>query len=287
MGIDLVFGFVGIASLAAAAFLFGNEVSALPSSRNAFLFLVSLGASLLFACCTSGKLAWASYFSDSAVLYWSNAMPILLGFSAGLATNAPGLVHWHRPVTVCMLGLLGLGYILSPVARPIFNPVELDEVAKWSDNVCLQSHSASCAPAAAATLFRMEGVKTSESLMAGACLTSSQGTMPLGLYRGVSLVASRYNRAARVASSDPSKWIGLGQLPNVAIIQFTNDHDTGPYTRLLGPRGEGHAVVVIGKTDAGRWIIGDPAVGHIVWTNEELASRFTGEAIYVGQDRHR
>ncbi len=284
MGIDLAFGFVAIAALATAAFLFGHKISLQPSSRNAFLFLVSLGASLLFAWCTSGKLAWATYFSNSAVLYWSNAMPILLGFSAGLAKNAPGLVHWHRPVTVCMLGLLGMGYILSPVARPILNPVELDEFAKWSDNVCLQSHSASCAPAAAATLFRMKGVKTSESLMANACLTSSQGTMPLGLYRGVALVASRHHRSARVASNDPSNWIGLGQLPNVAIIQFANDYGAGSITRLLGTRAEGHAIVVIGKTDAGRWIIGDPAVGRIVWTNEELISRFTGQAIYVGKN---
>jgi predicted double-glycine peptidase len=287
MGIDLACGFIAIASLSTAAYLLGSRISAEASLRNTVLFLGTLGLALLFAWCSSGKLHLASIISGSAALYWSNAMPILLGFSAGLATNSPGLVRWHRPVTVCVLGLLGLGYILTPIARPILNPIDINESSKWSDDVCLQSHSASCAPAAGATLLRLEGVKTSERLMAEACLTSAHGTMPLGLYRGVFLVASRHNRSAKVASSDPSQWISLGQLPNVAIVQFTDESDAGRYTQLLGSRGEGHVVVVRGKTDAGRWIIGDPAIGSIVWTDEELKSRFTGEAIFISQGARR
>lgn len=281
MGIDLVFGFITIAALALVAFLLGKKVSAASPLTNAFYFLASLGVCLLFAWCTSGKLAWAVLFSSSAVVYWSNAMPILLGLAAGLATNTPGLLHWHRPVTVSLLGLLGVGYLLLPIARPIVYPVDLNETSQWSGNVCLQSHAASCAPAAAVTLLRLQGVLTSENAMAQACLTSSDGTMPLGLYRGVSLAAASQDKSVGVASSDPSQWLQLGQLPNVAIVQFSNESDSGTYTRLLGTRGEGHAVTVLGKTDAGRWIIGDPAVGRIVWTNEQLNRRFTGEAIYV------
>src|SRR5690606_35884307 len=105
------------------------------------------------------------------------------------------------------LGCLGVGYIVAPVLRPVLSPAELQPHAIWRDGVCLQTHPASCGAAAAVTLLRLEGVLTSEQAMAQACLTSAQGTMPLGLYRGVAIEARRQARMARVASTNPADWL--------------------------------------------------------------------------------
>ncbi len=288
VGLDLAFAITAMSSLGLAAFLFGISVSSKSNSRSSLLFIFFLLLTLEVAWYQAGSLAWADWFADSAVVYWSNLMPVLLGMTAGLAMNAPGLGRWHRPFSAAVLGMLGIGYILSPVARPVVAPAVLDIDTTWADDVCLQSHPASCGAAAAATLLRLNGVKSTEQEMADVCLTSAHGTMPLGLYRGLSLVASRHGRSANVAANDPGQWLRMRQLPVAAMIQFppdfATDLESGPLKRLLGPRGEGHAIVIIGKTDAGRWIIGDPAVGRICWTDKELRDRFTGEAIYLSRD---
>ena len=51
----------------------------------------------------------------------------------------------------------------------------------------------------------------------------------------------------------------------------------GPTPYILRDR---HAVVVFVRNETGDWLIGDPALGQTTWINEELQSRFTGEARY-------
>ncbi len=284
MGIDLWIAITATVSLAIAAYLFGVECfRGKRGSDSNLVFSCSLLLALTFGFHYAGNLAWAIWIPDSAVLYWSNVMPIVLGFSAGMATHTPGLTRWHRPLTTCLLGCLATGYVVSPILRPFVAPAAVASTSKWQDEICLQSHEASCAPAAAATLLRLSGVAADEQRMATQCLTSAHGTMPLALYRGLAIEASAARRDARVAASDPSHWLALRQLPNVALVKFQYSPSTTSYSRLLGPQGEGHAVVVLGRTDAGRWIIGDPAIGRVCWTDEELRSRFTGEAIYVAR----
>jgi hypothetical protein len=94
------------------------------------------------------------------------------------------------------------------------------------------------------------------------------------------LASQRFGGDIRVASSDPSRWIGNGQLPNVALIRFNEAGRGEAIGRLLGRGGEGHAIVVIGYRD-GQWILGDPAVGRISWSDADFRRRFTGDALYV------
>ncbi len=56
---------------------------------------------------------------------------------------------------------------------------------------------------------------------------------------------------------------------------------TGSLRNLLGPQGEGHAVVVLGRDPEGSWIIADPAFGKTSWTDQVFRDRFTGDAIYL------
>ena len=281
MGIDVLIGIVGITSLSVLAYLAGSRIGATASRRRPLLFVESILLSLAFAWTLEGKLGWAIAIPSSAVICWSNLMPMLLGFTAGIARWSPGLGDFRRPVVVGVLGLIAFAYMVVPVLRPFAAPANVDPHGQWHNGVCLQSHPSTCGAASAATLLSRRGVPTTEIEMIDACLTSRAGTVPLGLYRGIALKAERTGHRAAVASREPNQWIGRGQLPNVALVKFDRSQRPSSPARLLGPHGEGHAVTVIGRADDGRWIIGDPAVGRIYWSDEEFRSYFTGDAIYL------
>lgn len=281
MGLDLLIAVAAMGTLSVLAFHAGIQIGRRRAHRSTLLFAGSIVASLSFAWLYSGHLEWARVIPASAVLYWSNWTAVLIAFTAGLAKQVPGLDHWHRPVAVAGLVAVAAAYFVAPVMRPWAVPLTLSDADQWDHGVCMQSHDSSCGAAAAATLLRLNGVPSSELGMARACLTSRQGTTPLGLYRGVASTARQFRRTARVAAKEPSEWIGADQLPSIALVQFSDDAASGSLARLFGPRGEGHAVVVLGVAEGGRWIIGDPAVGRVTWSDAEFRSRFTGDAIYL------
>lgn len=275
IGWDLITAMIVITSLSVSAYLAGRNLGKrIPRSR---LLAETLLFCLVFAWFYAGSLIWAQAIPLSGVVYWSNLMPILLAFAAGLALAAPGLNRWRRPLTIMVLGLIASAHLLLPIARPLLAPAIAGD-GHWQDSVCLQSHEATCGAAAAATLLNLRGMPSSETEMIGLCLTSRHGTEPLGLYRGLKLASQRFNRDARIASRDPGQWIARRQLPNVALIQFNPVRGNRSIARLLDPRCEGHAVVVMDFRD-GKWILGDPAVGEVHWTDEEFRRRFTGDAI--------
>ncbi len=280
IGWDLITALVVILALSFLAFLAGKRLGQDVCSSRPLLFSESLVFTLLFAWFMAGGLFWARAVPGSGVVYWSNLMPIMLAFTAGLGVATPGLDRWRRPMTVTVLGSMAVLYLLLPIARPLMAPAGLVDSGHWSDRICLQSHEATCGAAAAATLLNLHGIPATEQEMIGRCLTSRHGTEPLGLYRGLKLATQPFHADVKIASRDPAEWIRQGQLPNVALIRFANSHQTGPIRRLLGPRGEGHAIVVLDFQD-GQWILGDPAVGRVSWSDADFRRRFTGDAIYL------
>lgn len=288
MPMDLMIAIIATGALSLLAFRLGLRLAETTSGQRPFLFAEAIVLCLTFAWLYSGRLAWARVIPHSAALYWSNWMPVLLLFTAGLATRTPGIRRACRPVAVGLLVLLASAYVLVPMIRPIVAPAMLTQVEGWKDDVCLQSHPSTCGAAAAATLLRLHGRSIDERTMVRDCLTSRFGSVPLGLYRGLAWQAFLSGKRARVADTDARRWFHLGQVPNVALIRYEDprgfDEDT--LDRFLGPnrlprRGEGHAIVVLGMTDGGRWIIGDPAVGRVTWSAEEFEQRFTGDAIFL------
>lgn len=287
MALDLAFGTAAITGLSVLTYRAGRWIGLKPAAPKTIFLGGMIAIAVAFSYLLSGKLFWARVFPTAAVIYWSNLMPVLLSLIAGLASTSNLFSSWNRATTVGMFLLLTIGYIVSPVARPILMPAKTAATSTWNNNICLQSHGATCAPSAAATLLQSASIGVGESEMVEACLTSQHGTEPLGLFRGLAIASSHRSSRPRVAATDPARWPELGQLPNVALISFpgTNTHadDVGPssLSRIFGPSRDGHAIVVLGKTDSGRWMIADPAFGRTTWTDSEFRSRFSGDAIFL------
>ncbi|KAA5543691.1 hypothetical protein FYK55_10870 [Roseiconus nitratireducens] len=305
MDLWIAIGF--IVAVSGLAFIAGRRLSLSVYRDRPLLFAECLIFSLVFAFGWFGRLQWASALPVSAALCWSNWMPVFLAFTAGLACEVRAVRAVWRSAVSGVLMIIGIGFLVLPVIRPVLAPIQISEIALWKDGVCLQSNEASCGPAAAATLLRQAGViapprhfealaspspiskrqmaASSEAAMARVCLTSEKGTSPLGLFRGLQITLAGTGRDARVASSEPSLWQSLGQLPNVAVIRFHNDQSAGPVQRLLGTSGEGHAVVVHSRTADGKWKVADPAVGWLTWDDQEFRRLFSGDAIYLSPRR--
>ena len=305
MELDLWIAIGFIAAISGLALIAGRRLSLSVYHNRPLLFAECLVFSLVFAFGLSNRLSWACAFPTSAALCWSNWMPIFLALTAGLASEISALRPWWRrgvSVTMC---LLAAGFLLLPVARPRIFPIEVAERGTWKDGVCLQSHEASCGPAAVATLLHQTATLTptrlsygpghwasappnsAEQLMSHACLTSTQGTSSLGLVRGLRLALAGSDRIVRVAESDPAAWSAMHQLPNVAVVRFRDQRNDGAVDQLLRNDHEGHAVVVHSRTKDGRWRIADPAVGWETWDDDRLRRVFTGEAIYLASPASR
>ena len=250
-------------------------------SADTRVFLGVISGAFLFAWGYFGRLMWAERMPVSTAIYWSNLTPILLGFAAGLAGHAVCMRSWFRPIMSATLMLLAIGYLYTPIARPVLFPLQVDSRSQWEDRICLQTHESSCAPAAAVTLLMHHGIQSSESDLAAMCLTSAMGTEPLALYHGLADMAAMHGHQARVADSNPAHWRRLGQLPNVALVELDALPGDTTFRGFFGRAGVGHAIAILGRTDNGQWLIGDPAVGRVFWTDEQLRERFTGDAIFL------
>ena len=270
-----------ITTISGLAFRAGRKISS--TYQRALLFGLSLVFCATFSWFYAGNLVWANVLPTAGVIHWANFVPIFIAFVVGISSVSVQLQSWRRPLTVSLLSFIGLAYLLVPLARPLLSPVDIAVQSIWSEGVCMQSHESTCGAAAAATLLRMKGVDANEHQMVDACLTSVHGTEPLGLYRGLSVGTRNHEATAKVASANPSLWQDKGQVPCVALVKFDESDHAARVRWLLGPRGEGHAIVVIGLQADGMWSIADPAVGLVSWSNEDLRRRFTGDAIYLGK----
>ncbi|MEM6689770.1 MAG: cysteine peptidase family C39 domain-containing protein [Planctomycetota bacterium] len=247
------------------------------------VFCVSLVVCLAFVRVAAGRLFWAEWFPHAGVLWIGNIAPVLLAWTAGLATAESALTPKGRLCAVSGLVFLTVGFVIVPVARPLIFPVVYDEPARWDDGICMQSHPSTCGAAASSTLLNLAGIRLNERSMVEACLTSSLGTEPLGIFRGLSIVTAGRNLRPAVVDEIPARWQS-GDLPNIALVTLEKPRAT-KIDLVLGANREGHAIVVLGRTEDGQWLIGDPAVGRTIWTDEDFRSRFTGEAIALKQSR--
>ena len=287
MSMDLALPMIAMLGLSVLAYRAGLWIGSIKRFPRRPALAISLVTTSVFGIFLTGRLFWAVILPIATVIVIGNLIPILLSWTAGLASSTPALSGWTRVLTVKLLAVLTVGFLAGPLVRHQLAPADIASDSTWIKGVCLQSHESTCAPSAAATLLRTRRIESSERELVELCLTSEMGTEPLGLFRGLAVACQEQPVKPRVASSDPGRWVDQGQVPNVALIRFGPEASTQPsfpfqsLGRFLGPKEEGHAVTVLGQTDANQWIIADPAFGRTVWSNETFLSRFTGDAVYL------
>jgi|GEM_PF-1179343 len=283
---DLIAATLGVLGLALMASVLGYRLGlALHPQVRIGLFAASLVLASVYAAFMVGRLELVGFFPGGNAVLQSNATPILILFATGLAWTIPSTSQSSRRFRFAVMAGLSVLFFFSPWLRPQMRPVVSDEQARFNQGVCLQSHSATCAAAAAATLLSYHGMPIAEHDMIRHCLTSRDGTEPLGLYRGLSVGTAGRRFTPMLASKHSLNWQALGQYPLIALVSFRDDEqlNSTPYRRLLGRQGDGHAIVVFGQKSNGDFLIGDPATGRTIWDQATFQRRFFGAAIFLAK----
>ncbi|MEC8557923.1 MAG: cysteine peptidase family C39 domain-containing protein [Planctomycetota bacterium] len=241
------------------------------------------------------NLAWAEILPHGSTLFLSNASLLLVIVAAGLIFGDPRISTSRKQAVTIIFAVTAFAGIGSVLFRPLVQPLLLAADGEWKEDVCLQTHEASCAPAAAATLLGKYGVDTTEKEMAIHCLTSGNGTLSLAAFRGIHVGARRTGLGARAFVREPSTKSIDEHLPLFALVDFeiqlsaSRAASSGPAAyggnaSESSPRKskEGrHAVVLLERLKDGQYLVADPAVGKVRWTEEYFRHIWVGEGIYL------
>lgn len=255
---------------------------------------------------------WAMLLPHGGVLLLSNSFAVLMIGSSGLLLGAnrascstsnqtrgndsprpaaaieqDGLRSQILSWTLCGAASCFLAFV---VLRPALYPIDVAKQSNWQDGICMQSHEASCAAAATATLLSQHRIAVDEAQMAKYCFTSDNGTLALGTFRGLYAASRGHSvepRAFLTNTIDASADKLATRLPWLAHVhleqQDSPEHESiSLYGALseLGPD-EGHCVVILEKLQGGRWLVADPAVGKVIWPDSYLRKVWNGEGVYL------
>ncbi|MEM7473426.1 MAG: hypothetical protein AAF483_00395 [Planctomycetota bacterium] len=294
---DLAIAAFCLAFGAAVAFRLGECFSL----RNPRLGQVTIAAALLLAIWMSWtktySLLWAEYLPHGSVLLFANTFLLLAIFAGGLFFGLDDISIRRRQFFTCVFTLtatLGIGVVLL---RPWIQPLHLADEGKWKDEVCLQTHEASCAPAAAATLLGLHGVDANEREMAALCLSSKNGTYSLAAFRGIQVESQNAGLGTRALVCEPSLIDSVGidaRLPMLALVNYQdqlkfarggsskNVYGSRSQTRSRLPQSEDrHAVVLLKRLPQGQFLVADPSVGKVIWAEDYFRNIWVGEGIYL------
>jgi predicted double-glycine peptidase len=203
------------------------------------------------------------------VIAWANIQTPAMAFLAGLAwAHLPG-PRWQKILLVCAIVGIGTWRFISPYVgeTPAMGP------DRWTDGICRQSTKSTCSAASAATVLAAHGIAATEAEMTGLCLTRTDGTPMLGLFRGMK---AKTTRTAWDALAFSGTVDDLRHQPLPAVITITVSGLPGT---LFGPAR--HSTVVFGFPDADHVIIGDPYAGRQRWTIEQLQEAYLGSGVTV------
>jgi hypothetical protein len=242
---------------------------------------VSTFAMVIFLLYGSGQLFWARVIPVSAAIIYSNFAAIFAAMAAGWAWRLPSVPQWRRATLATLLSISSVVAILWPLLSIALRPPPLGG-SQWSQGVALQTSWATCSPAAAATLFRGEGITVSEAEMIPLCLTDYAGTPTLGLYRGIKLIANRHDRRVVLLDGGLTRLVADDDWPVLLSVRLPFGVEDRRFVEQWGwIPGMGHSVVVLGRTNEGDFIIGDPAVGLEIWSKADLDLLWAGVGMRV------
>jgi len=282
MGIDL---WVSIAVMAVfavlAAVVVVTRLYSDVGQRTMLGLAVSTFAMIIFLLYGSGQLFWARVFPVSAAIIYSNFAAIFAAMAAGWAWRLPSTPTWRRAILATLLSISSVIAILWPLLAIVLRPPPAGG-DQWSRGVAMQTSWATCSPAAAATLFRGEGITVSEAELIPLCLTDYAGTPTLGLYRGVRLIANQHGREVKLLDGGLPRLIADDDWPVLLSVRLPFGVEDRRFVEQWGwIPGMGHSIVVLGRTSDGRFVIGDPAAGLEFWSEADLDLLWQGVGMRV------
>jgi len=266
---------------AAAALLSGGYLYSAKGQRVILLLTLVVVATVYFLIYASGQLFWARIIPSSASIVYTNLAAVFAGLGAGWAWQLPKMPTWRRAGLASVLGMTSLAAVFWPLLSIALRPPPVG-CDVWKGGVAIQTSWATCSPAAAATLFHAEGIKVSEREMIPLCLTDRSGTITLGLYRGIKMIADQNDRQVQIVDPDLAKLLDDNDWPVLLAVQLPHDVDDRRYADQWGwIPGMGHSVVALGRTPDSGIIVGDPSVGVERWTEADLKVLWHGDGMRV------
>jgi hypothetical protein len=254
-----------------------------PKKRQPQMLWIALATFGMFAFLlyAAGRLYWARWIPNSAVIVWSNWTPLLAAVAAGVCWQLEETPRWRRLGMTLALSAIALAAVGWPFLNIAIRP-QPDGGDVFNGPVAMQTSWATCSPAAAATFLNAGGVAISEADMIPRCLSDASGTPTLGLYRGVKLVARENSRDVAVTSFTLSQLMRSNDnWPVLLMVKL-------PISGVDDPRyagqwgwipGMGHSVVALGKSPDGRILIADPSKGMEAWSEKDLQVLWHGDGI--------
>ena len=268
-------------SIAAGCFAFAVAYS---DKGQRVMLCVSLAvlAMIYFLFYATGQLFWAKWVPSSASIIYTNFASIFAALAAGWALRLPKTPVWRRAILAILLVMGSTAAILWPLLSIAVRPAP-EGGDQWKNGVAMQTSWATCSPAAAATLFRAEGIDVSESDLIPLCLTDSSGTPTLGLYRGIKLVSDQQDRSVEVMDETLNEMWTRNDWPLLMAVELPYGVEDRRYADQWGwIPGMGHSVVALRLTNDGRrLIVGDPSTGLEEWSKDDLRILWHGDGIRV------
>ncbi|MCW3054701.1 MAG: peptidase bacteriocin processing [Chthonomonadales bacterium] len=252
--------------LALILFVFGYRFASKSNHRRALLLGMGIAAAsavpaLLFAAYYGHMFDRAIWFYEFRALPYSELSGAGLGWTAGMIAGRlqrEAAKNWSKAFVRTLQGvmLFCLVLLLSvPYAKPLIAPLHAKFPVRWVNGVCIQSTPSTCGPASAATLLAHWGRTASERELAQECFSYGGGTENWYLARAL---RKRGLRAHYVIQAPAQTDLPF---PSIAGTEY---HGRG---------GSGHFIVILGRQE-GRYLIGDPLVGRLLLTPEQLRAQY-------------
>ena len=233
----------------------------------------------------AGMLIFGRYLADGVwiaqiVPAWmlpifGNWLPPMAGFLAGAGWVISRRQPWAKAVP---LGVLILCAMYLPYRWIFEDHPEVHN--RWAGPLCLQTTDATCGAAAAATLLRSAGIRTTEHEMVDLCFTTWRGTPLHGVIRGLAKKTEGTPWRVKVMNANAAE---LARLGRPAILRVGLDGTASPDTRYVRDwgwqPGVAHMVVVYQVRPDGMLNIADPSTGWESWDPEALDVLWQGIAI--------
>lgn len=223
------------------------------------------------------QLRWLP-FGNMIVL--GNGLPLFISALGGLTCRRLKGRPRVRTFAVSLLAVVAIG----SVARPLCGEPPICE-NKWEGEVCLQSTSMTCSPAAAATVLKCFGIEATEGEMAGLCLTRT-GTHWMGLYRGLRKKLPDSISISPLCSASLSELRQASRArPLILIVSLPHEIPSEWEYRTESGwlPGVSHSVVCLGPAANDRWKIADPTNGFETWSTEEMQILWQGSGLRIAR----